>query len=270
MNEKFNDFNVIITNIIVAHKWIYDKSTVYNCLEGRKNYGLVHLISGKLDYKFTSGQNIIANAGDWILLKPDDSYVVTCPETCQHYTINFQLLPSSITGEPAKKVFLSETLSIIRQKPLTNAQTDRFESLCQLWKDKDAGYRIQANVVLYKILFDYIKQHIPFLENYKYDKLKPAIEIIEKNWNQDIALSSLAESCFLSVTHFRHLFMDVFKTSPINYRNSLRLLYAKDYLSCEGYTITEVAYKCGFTDINYFSRFFKKHMGISPSKYICL
>ena len=34
--------------------------------------------------------------------------------------------------------------------------------------------------------------------------------------------------------------------------------------------LTDIAYKCGFNDVNYFSRFFKKHTGISPSKYTTL
>lgn len=268
MEEKINDFNVVLTKIVVAHKWIYDLSSVYYCPDGRKSYGLIYLLSGELEYRFTDGRFLLAKAGDWILLKPSDGYKVTCPKTCQHYTVNFQVLPSSITGKPAKKIFLSKDTEIIRQKLLTSIQTDTFERLCEIWKEKEIGYQIQAGALTYKLLFDYIKQQIPLYEDKKYIKLKPAINMLEKNWNQDISLSDLASACFLSVAHFRHLFTEQFRTSPISYRNSLRLLFAKDYLLMEGYSITEVAAKCGFNDINYFSRFFKKHTGISPSEYV--
>ena len=45
------------------------------------------------------------------------------------------------------------------------------------------------------------------------------------------------------------------------------LLNAKDYLAQGGYSITEIAEKCGFLSVNYFSRFFKKHTGVSPKQY---
>jgi AraC-like DNA-binding protein len=53
----------------------------------------------------------------------------------------------------------------------------------------------------------------------------------------------------------------------MEYRDSIRLLYAKDFLAEESTSVSEAAYKCGFEDVNYFSRFFKKHTGSSPTAY---
>ena len=71
----------------------------------------------------------------------------------------------------------------------------------------------------------------------------------------------------MSTTHFRREWTKLYGTPPLQYRDALRLSYAKEYLLSGYYSVTEVAEKCGFEDTNYFIRFFKKHTGITPGKF---
>ena len=270
MEQKSIDFNVVITEILVYHKYTFDNYAVYDNTNGRKTFGLIYLITGELNFHFTNGKILKAKAGDFILLKPTDAYKLFCTKRCQHFVLNFNILPSSVEGNLAQKILYGDTTVILNCDPLHQAQIDIIEQLYELWQNKKAGYQMQAMSLSYKLLHFFIKKQHPIYNNEKYQKIKPALDLIESKWNEDISLSFLAKACNLSIPHFRHLFSELFQTSPINYRNSLRLVYAKDYLSGEGYTITEVAYKCGFDDVNYFSRFFKQHTGISPSKYVKL
>lgn len=266
MKHLADDFNVILTKIVVAHKHLYDTTGSFDCKNGRNAYGIVHLITGELDYRFYNGKRIKAYAGDTILFKPTDGYKVTCPLECQHYTINFHLLPSSIEGTLAKKIFLEKETAII-QKDTALSHIDTLEQVCQLWQQKEAGYQMKAIQLTYKLLYNFIKKQTSVYQNDDYHKLKPAIDLLENSWNSDISLSTLANACILSVPYFRHLFYRVFATSPIQYRDTLRILHAKDYLLLENLSISDVARKCGFEDVNYFCRFFKKHTGITPSQY---
>ncbi len=266
MEQKIDDFNVILTKIIVAHKWVYDTSSLYDCSNGRKTYGLVHLLTGELDYRFSDGRRLKVKAGDTLLLKPTDGYRVTCPIKCHHYTINFQILASSIEGNATKNILLGKETSVLQQDT-TQSRIDTLEQACSVWSEKEPGYQMKAIQLTYKFLHDFIKKQVSIYQNTDYIKLKPAIELLDKNWNTDISLDILAKACLLSVPHFRHLFARVFNTSPMKYRDSLRILHAKDYLLLENHSVADVASKCGFDDINYFSRFFKKHTGVSPSKY---
>ena len=54
---------------------------------------------------------------------------------------------------------------------------------------------------------------------------------------------------------------------PLQYINKLRIERAKQLLADAGLSVSECAETLGFTDVNYFSRLFRKFTGVSPSKY---
>jgi AraC-like DNA-binding protein len=55
--------------------------------------------------------------------------------------------------------------------------------------------------------------------------------------------------------------------SPRLYLEDLRLKTAMGILYNERSSVKETAMRCGFNDVNYFCRLFKKRFGISPGKF---
>ncbi len=84
---------------------------------------------------------------------------------------------------------------------------------------------------------------------------------------QPLALEQLAKVSGHSTSHFRRLFKTAFGESPINYLIRLRIRKACQMLEQEDVPVTEVGYRCGFMDSNYFSRQFAQVMGKSPRRY---
>lgn len=263
--KKLDDFFIEIKKVTVAHRFLYEKNAVYKFLEGRKTCGLVHILSGELCYKFTDGRTASVSAGDTFFLKSSDAYKVICVKECEHYTVNFELDEKSAEGAAAE-LFKSD-VSLLKIGEENFFKAEAFSEISELWKNKKNGYRMNAISAAYKLLFDFIRKLNNRAADYNSVLLAPAKEYIEANWKENVSIADLAAMCHVSATHFRHVFTDAFGTSPIRYRDSIKLLYAKDYLSHPEYNITEVAYKCGFNDFNYFSRFFKKHTGKSPREY---
>jgi AraC-like DNA-binding protein len=70
----------------------------------------------------------------------------------------------------------------------------------------------------------------------------------------------------MSATNFRREWKKIYLETPLQYRDSIRLYYAKEYLNSGYYTVTEIAEKCGFDDVSYFVRFFKKKAGRTPGE----
>lgn len=99
------------------------------------------------------------------------------------------------------------------------------------------------------------------------EKLFPALEYIRLNFNKKFTNRELSKLCNLSVSHFSHLFTQAIGMPPNQYCLSLRLNFAKQQLADTDFTVSEISYSSGFSDPLYFSKIFKKYIGISPNNY---
>ncbi len=79
----------------------------------------------------------------------------------------------------------------------------------------------------------------------------------------DIAISNSG----ITARRFTDLFRGNFDITPNRYITFRRMEHAKALLSTGTLSVTDVADLCGYTDIYYFSKVFKKETGISPKNY---
>ena len=66
---------------------------------------------------------------------------------------------------------------------------------------------------------------------------------------------------------FGELFRHAFATTPNRYLITRRIERAKELLAAEGVSVTEVAELCGFSDVYYFSKVFKRETGMAPVQW---
>ncbi|MBE6367507.1 MAG: helix-turn-helix domain-containing protein [Lentisphaerae bacterium] len=90
---------------------------------------------------------------------------------------------------------------------------------------------------------------------------------LQKNYSAEWTLGKMARLCCMSVSSFRQKFTRLIGTSPVDYLLKLRLAQACGKLERSQDSLEVIAFACGFNDVNYFSRQFKKHYKILPSHY---
>lgn len=90
---------------------------------------------------------------------------------------------------------------------------------------------------------------------------------IEKNPTSFVALGKAAEYLMWSESHFARQFKEHTGQSFINYVTAKRLERAKFLLTHTSKPVLRVATELGFQPPNYFSRTFKKHVGVTPSEF---
>lgn len=99
------------------------------------------------------------------------------------------------------------------------------------------------------------------------EQIKSVLNYIRKNYATRLTLADLADILNLSPEHFCRLFHSITGKSPIDYLNYYRIECACELLSSSQKSITEAAYSCGFNDLGYFNRMFKKYKKITPGRY---
>ena len=101
----------------------------------------------------------------------------------------------------------------------------------------------------------------------KHQKIAPAIEYISQNHYKSITNDSLAAITGLSTVYFRKLFTSIMGVSPITYVHQLRIEKAKAMLKSDYGTVSNIAESLGYHSVYDFSRDFKKHTGVAPSRF---
>ncbi|KUO67718.1 MAG: AraC family transcriptional regulator [Clostridia bacterium BRH_c25] len=94
-----------------------------------------------------------------------------------------------------------------------------------------------------------------------------AIQYIEKNYKNKIALKNMAEELFITPNYLCELFKKHTGKNLSQYINKYRGDKAKMYLAQLEYRVTDVADLVGFRNAKYFSSTFKKLYGITPLEY---
>lgn len=98
-------------------------------------------------------------------------------------------------------------------------------------------------------------------------RLRAAIAYMREHVSEPIAVEDMATRVGLSRGHFFALFKDQLNTTPQVFWSAVRVEEAVRRLVQQGEPLTSVALDLGFSTPGNFSRFFRDHMGVTPSKF---
>lgn len=134
--------------------------------------------------------------------------------------------------------------------------------LMTLSGDKLIGYAYQ--------LFIYITSYVKPQNTIDYTNhiVKSTKEYLETHYADDISLEDMAEHVNISPQYFSKLIKKTTGFNFIDWLSMLRVKKAKELLTNSNLTVKEVCFMVGYKDPNYFSRIFKKRIGITPSEYV--
>lgn len=98
--------------------------------------------------------------------------------------------------------------------------------------------------------------------------IQKAIEIVEKNIdNTEFSVEELSHELNMSRVNLYKKLLSLTGKTPIEFIRIIRLKRAAQLLRGSQLTISEIAYKVGFNNPKYFTKYFKEEFGVLPSVY---
>lgn len=99
------------------------------------------------------------------------------------------------------------------------------------------------------------------------DAVYKAMEYVRANYDKKMTLDEIARSAYLSRAYLSSIFKEETGESLSAYINRVRIEKSKVLLMDKDVSLIDIANLCGFEDQSYFTRVFKKTVGVSPKKY---
>ena len=100
-----------------------------------------------------------------------------------------------------------------------------------------------------------------------HDSIQHALRYMRRNFCEPISIEALAAMHNLSPSYFRTIFKKHTGSSPIDYVIDLRVNYAAQLLLGSNLSVQEISEMTGFQSQAYFSRIFKRKLGLTPTEY---
>lgn len=223
----------------------------------RPFHGLALNLAGIKEYIFEEDKHILVKKNSIIYMPKNSNYKVKDIEIGDCYAINFDI------AEPVSfKPFVFNVKNSI-------LFIESFKSANAKWGKKQIGYHMKCKSELYNIIYNMKKEfYSKYISKSKFSILKPAITYIHNEYTKEnISIKYLSEMCGISEAYFRRLFVSCYGVSPLKYINNLKFARAKELIESGYYSISKVAELSGFHDTSYFSKEFKKVIGVCPSEY---
>ena len=99
------------------------------------------------------------------------------------------------------------------------------------------------------------------------ERVVAAIRFMQQNVSRTLQLRECADRARWSSPHFNMVFKRHVNIPPMKFFARLKTTRACELLKTTDLTVREIAAQLGFEDPFYFSRFFRRHQNISPSRY---
>lgn len=147
------------------------------------------------------------------------------------------------------------------------------ESAWQIYVQEPAGFEFQVRDALSRLIFQ-LCSHLPITaqpvdsrQQRDADRIKTMLAFIHGHYAEDLNAKHIAASATISESECLRCFRSTIAATPIQYLRRYRIRQAAEKLAETDEKIADIAVRCGFQDMSYFTKTFRELMGCTPSEY---
>ncbi|WP_191559977.1 AraC family transcriptional regulator [Metabacillus idriensis] len=234
------------------------------------SYILIVVTSGSgtlmLDEKELSMRN-----GAYFLCPPDHTFGVSeFNEELELFLFSFDIYQHDIGNSEEMVIVKNDNLlEVFGESAFCPQQMlgTKCESISSHWNSEQHLATYLSNLefqelIYFLLIHSEVEQDLPL---YHLETIK---NYIEHHFHENLSNDYLADMCKLSPKYFSDQFKRVFGKSAMEYVTELRMSMSKELMRGKTIKLKDIAKKVGYDDEFYFSRKFKKEIGVAPSAYI--
>ena len=250
--EKLKNYDFSLSHINVFHQ-----KPAYRLkqIPSRRYNGFLYILHGQCRYSFRDDRFSLSPGSLVYLPKGSDHTLEVDSSEFEFYRIDFDM---EVGGEVA--LFYDTPLKLCHR-----ASPEVAEAIQTL---ADRYEFAQDTVAKAELVCRIFRGICDMSVSPRREKLAPAIAYLLEHMTEGVNCQKLAQLCSLSTAQFYNLFHQEYETTPLEYRDTLLMRRATLLLRDGTFSVSEIAETLGFESTSYFSRFFKKHRGISPTEYV--
>lgn len=223
--------------------------------KGRIDYQLLYIIKGRCKVEYQGKTSVLHNG--FVIYPPHIPQKYTDYENTKRIWIHFN---GYNVADILKEAHLSGGIY-----PLSNSVIIE-KMLLQLIVEHNQETTVSNEKGLLLYVLNTLGKLVNTSESSS-DKIAEAITFITTHYNSEINIRDLSDSCNLSRSRFMYLFKEQTGMAPHTYQQMLRIKNSITLLTSTKLDIAEIGQQSGYQDPLYFSRIFKKCVGLSPKEY---
>lgn len=228
------------------------------------------------------GISRMLSEGEAVFIRPRQIHTTICPELSGIELVVLKFDPALFcSGE--KLAGETEFLSLIlRDGPafwMTAEQGQageigrRLEEICTEWQRQKPGWRVAVRSLIWMILLHLCRfcgedsAGMAPGESGQDKQFYPVFQYLEEHFTEEIRTAELLSLCHLSYSRFSVRFKQLTGLCLTEYIGRARIQLARELLSSGELPVSAAAERCGYLDVCYFDRVFRRYTGCSPSEF---
>lgn len=236
-------------------------STDYS--NGSRYNKFVYVYRGKGVYLLEGGEYISVTPGMLIYTPKGEKFISQWEENSLICFVDF-IIEDVDSGRLAT---IYDRPTVVFEETPANI-VELFTSVARNHPYEKRGTALRLQKAFFDILYELsVFLNEPWIKEGNNRKLSKALGFIKAHFAEDFTIEQLAEYSGYSPSRLRTAIKKQTGKTPVELRNKKRIEKACEYLVTTEMNIGEIAVKVGYRDTFYFSNYFKKCIGISPSKY---
>jgi len=232
---------------------------------GRQDYQLIYITGGNAEFYFHD-QRCIVSAESLVLLYPNEKQHYNYPAegTSDVYWVHF-------SGTDAEQLLRSHQLCPGHIFPVSGGKECLylFERIIRELQLKQPGFYSLTSLYMETLLAPFARSiTLGSTHSAGNPIVEEAILHFHAEYHTPVSIQEYAASQGISCCWFIRTFKQHTGMTPVQYLTDIRINKAIELLDTGTFNIQEAAALVGYDNPLYFSRVFKKSMGVSPRKYI--